>query len=203
MDTTQNERETALEQLHTIKRFFEEGQQRMLENGVLLMFWGLLIPLANGAFYALAGTLGFNHPVMIAFWPVVSGCGAVVSWIIGSRNGKRSGNNNYALKTSALMWTGFLATALGLFLVQFRNAAEMQPLFLAYIALLLGMAYWIHGAIIQRPWLRVVSAVWWVCAIIIAGMDWFPASTILAACTFLCSFIPGCIMYRSHKKRSA
>jgi len=202
MDDSRSDQQKAMEQLQTIKTFFEEGQKNLHESGFLFMFWGILIPGATLVFYYLADIFGFGHPLVASFWPAVSFAGSLVSWIVGSRSGKRSRTKGYALKINSLMWIGFLISILILFLVQFMGKAEVSPAFLSYIALLLGLAYWIHGSMIQLAWFRFVSVVWWITAVMIAGRDWFTASILLAGATFLCSFIPGLILYRTQDHRN-
>lgn len=200
MEKTITSQEKALEQLQTIKTFFEEGQKNLSDNGFIFMFWGLLIPVATGLFYWLQGIYGYGGIFVKIFWPAVSLAGSAVSWIVGRASGKRSRVKGYALKINTLMWAGFLVSGLVLFIIQFIGKIDIQPVFLGYIALLLGLVYWIHGSMIQLAWFRFVSVVWWLTALAIARMDWFMASMLLSGATFFCSFIPGLILFRSRQR---
>ncbi len=200
MNTDKTNQDEALEQVQTIKRFFEEGQKHIYENGVLLMFWGVLIPAATAAFYALAAKSGYDSIAAIAFWPAVSVFGAAVSVITGMRKSKRAAAQSFAVKISSFMWIGFLLSILILFAVHMLGGDGMRPLFLSTIALLLGMAYWTYGSILQLGWFRLFSAVWWIAALVIAPLEWAQASIGLAGCTFVCSFIPGLVMFTNQKK---
>lgn len=202
MDASTISPEKALEQLQTIKNFFEEGQKNLSENGKIFMFWGILIPLATGVFYWLANSFGYGSLYVTIFWPVITLFGAIVSWVVGYTSAMRSRTKGYALKIKSLMWVGFLITIAVLFLSQLRSGTGFHPIFLCHIALLLGLAYWIHGSMIQLPWFRYVAIVWWLTAVAIAGMDWFMASICLSLATFICSFIPGLVLFRSKANRS-
>lgn len=204
MDNLQQHQKKALQDLQTIKTFIEEGQKSLGDNGFHFILWGLLIPCATLVFYLLLDLVGTTYPLFItAFWPVVSLCGALVSILVGVFSGKKDKIKGYAQKISTQLWIGFLITLFIISIIPFLLSGQIVPGFLGYIALVLGLAYWVYGSIIQLVWFRTISFVWWATAILIAvSTEWFTVSVIMAAATFVCSFIPGLILFRRQATRS-
>lgn len=194
MVNSSTEQERALQDLETIKSFLEEGQRNLSASGFHFILWGLLIPTAVAVFYALSPRMG-NVPLFAAgYWPTVCGLGALVSIIAGIRDGKRERARGFASRIHALLWIGFFAAIAATFAIQIAVVHEATPSFLAHIAILLGIAYWIHGSLIRLTWFTLVALLWWITAIIVASMGLFAATIALGAATFVCAFIPGVIL---------
>ena len=202
MDNVNEDQKKAMQDLQTIKSFLEEGQQALSDNGFHFMLWGILIPVATLGYRALLAWTQSGTAIMSIYWLCVSLAGALVSIIAGVRTGKKSRSKGYAVRVNALFWSGFFLSILVAIVVTFLGMKDASPMLLAYIALILGLAYWIHGSMIQLLWFRLLSTGWWVVAIAIAGNSWNIASTLLASATFALSFIPGFILYRKQAKRS-
>lgn len=195
MNNQNKQQQQAMEQLQTIKTFFEEGQKNLGDNGFHFMLWGLLIPLATVVFQLLPRWFGAEHIALIIFWPATALAGSIVSVIAGLRSAQRSRTKGYALRLNSLLWQGFLISMLVIFVVLFTSSRTVEPVLLSYIALLLGLAYWVHGAMIQLPWFRILALVWWLSAILMAFCEWPAAQLCMAGTTFLCSFIPGLFLH--------
>jgi len=202
MDNVNEGQKKALQDLQTIKGFLEEGQQALSDNGFHFMLWGILIPVATLGYRALLAWTQSGTAIMSIYWMCICLAGALVSVIAGVRTGKKSRSKGYAVRVNALFWSGFFLSILVAIVVTFMGMKEASPMLLAYIALILGLAYWIHGSMIQLLWFRLLSIGWWVVAIAIAGNSWNIASTLLASATFALSFIPGFILYRKQAKRN-
>ena len=202
MDSVNEDQLKAMQDLQTIKGFLEEGQRALSDNGFHFMLWGILIPVATLGYRALIGWTQSGSALLSIYWMCVCLAGALVSIVVGVRTGKKSRSRGYAVKVNALFWSGFFLSILVAFAVTFLGMKGASPMLLSYVALILGLAYWIHGSMIQLFWFRLLSIGWWVVAIAIAGNSWMIASTLLASATFALSFIPGFILYRKQAKRN-
>jgi hypothetical protein len=199
--TKMNEKEQAIKDLETIKSFLEEGQNNLKDSGFHFMFWGILIPLSVGGFYALFERFGGSDLFAKAYWSIACGIGAVVSLIFGMVAGKREKSRGFASRVHALLWVGLLSAIAVTFLIQIAAARPVTSAFLAQIAILLGIAYWVHGSLLRLTWFSLVGILWWIAAIALSFTDIVAASFILSGATFLCSFIPGVILSRRSRRR--
>lgn len=194
MTNTTNEQERALQDLETIKSFLEEGQRNLSASGFHFILWGLLIPTAVAVYIALGPRLGNVQLFAAGYWPSVCGLGALTSIIAGIRDGKRERTRGFASRTHALLWIGFFAAIAVTFAIQIAVVHDATPSFLAHIAILLGIAYWIHGSLIRLTWFSLVALLWWITAIVVASLGLFAATIALGAATFICAFFPGVIL---------
>lgn len=190
-----NERERALQDLQTIKAFLEEGQRKLEDNGFHFIFWGLLIPLGMIGYRIGLSSLGEASGFARFFWPVLAGAGGIVSYIVGARTSARSGERGFAERISSSLWVGHLLAIAVLFAVQYACGSASSVAFLATIAIILGLAYWLYGSLIGLVWFKAVGPLWWIAAIVMSFGGIASASTILAATTFVCSFVPGCVLF--------
>ena len=157
MDNVNEGQKKALQDLQTIKGFLEEGQQALSDNGFHFMLWGILIPVATLGYRALLAWTQSGTAIMSIYWMCICLAGALVSVIAGVRTGKKSRSKGYAVRVNALFWSGFFLSILVAIVVTFMGMKEASPMLLAYIALILGLAYWIHGSMIQLLWFRLLS----------------------------------------------
>ena len=190
-----NERDRAMRDLQTIKSFLEEGQRKLEDNGFHFIFWGLLIPLGMIAYRIGLASLGETSLFARYFWAVLAGSGGLVSFVVGSRTGSRAGERGFAEKLSGSMWVGHLMAIAVLFVVQYARGSAGSVAFLSSVAIILGLAYWLYGSLIGLAWFKLVGPVWWISAVVMAFTGITVASTILAATTFVCSFVPGCVLF--------
>ena len=71
---------------------------------------------------------------------------------------------------------------------------------MAMIAVVLGLAYWVYGTVISLRWFSLFALLWWAAAIGISLATIQSAGAVLAVATFICSFIPGCILFARKRK---
>ncbi len=202
MNDIHSEQQKAIKDLETIKTFLEEGQKNLRDTGFHFMFWGLFIPASLAVFYLLVARPGTPEYIITGFWPVVCGIGALVSLIAGIRSDKQGRAKSFASEVHSLLWVGILMAIGVTFLVQFIGAKSFDSLFIAHIAIILGIGYWIHGTLIQLTWFRLVGLLWILAAVGISLLGLSAASGIMGGATFICSFIPGLILHRSQSPRS-
>lgn len=195
----EKEQESAIQDIETIKTFLDKGQMNLYETGFHFMLWGLLIPLSTLVYPLITAKFGYRSLIAILFWPAISAAGGIASYVYGSRFGKKH-DKGFASRLNKLLWLGFLLTVVCMYGVVFFNKTIPEPILLSYIALLLGLAYWIHGSLLQLTWFQLVSLLWWCAAILISGKNWETASRIMGITTFLCSFIPGFILNRRSRR---
>lgn len=193
-------RDQAMQDIQTIKSFLEQGQRKLEDSGFHFIFWGLLIPAGFVAFSLIAPRLGFDSLFARLFWPVLCGAGAVVSVVAGVRSSRATASSRYADSVSTTLWIGNLVAVGVLFAVLFLSQSGITILFMAMIAVILGLAYWVYGTVISLRWFSLVGLLWWAAALVIALAPIQSAGAVLAAATFVCSFIPGCLLF-IHKKK--
>lgn len=197
-----NDQEQALKDLETIKTFLAEGQNNLKDSGFHFMFWGLVIPIGVGGFYALLDRFEGSDLLITAYWSIFCGIGALVSLLVGAVTGKREKTRGFASKVHALLWVGLLAAIGVTFIIQIAAVKMVSSAFLAQIAVLLGIAYWVHGSLIRLTWFRLIALLWWGTAIAVAFMGIVAASFALSGATFVCSFIPGLILSLRARRRA-
>lgn len=189
----------ALQDIQTIKAFLEQGQRKLEDSGFHFIFWGLLIPIGFIVFSFLAPRLGYDAPILRFFWPVLCGTGGIVSFVVGTLSSPRSAHSGYAEKVSTALWVGNLLAVGILFAALFLGNGTFSLLFLSMIAVILGLSYWVYGTVIQLRWFTLVALGWWIAALGISFVGISVAGFILSAATFVCSFIPGCVLFYSKK----
>ena len=193
-------RDQAMQDIQTIKSFLEQGQRKLEESGFHFIFWGLLIPAGFVAFSLIAPYMGFDSLFARFFWPVLCGIGAVVSLVAGMRSSRSSGSSRYADSVSSSLWIGNIVALAVLFMLSYLAGGSFSSLFLASLGVILGLAYWVYGTVISLRWFSLVGLLWWGAAITIALLPIQVAGVVLASATFVCSFIPGCILFTQKKK---
>ena len=193
-------RDQAMQDIQTIKSFLEQGQRKLEDSGFHFIFWGLVIPAGFIAFSLIAPRAGFDSLFYRLFWPVLCGAGAVVSVVAGVRSSRATASSRYADSVSTALWIGNLAAVGVLFVILYLLKAGISVSFLAMIAVILGLAYWVYGTVISLKWFSLVALLWWASAIGISLATIRSAGVVLAAATFVCSFIPGCILFVRKRK---
>jgi len=195
-------RTNAFEDLGTIRSFLEEGQRHFDESGFHFILWGTLIPVATIAYWFIERNCTPNNPVLTLFWPIIGGFGALVSFVIGFSTGKKRRVKNFATSINGLFWQGFFIAAILLSLIDILHGAGRITLYLSHLAILLGLAYWIHGSILRLRWFRGFALIWWVASPVLVMLDWSIASWVMAGTTFLSSLVPGIILRRAAIERA-
>jgi len=200
-DVTEAAREKALQDVQTIKSFLESGQKTLEDNGFHFMFWGVLIPIGALLFEGFSAKLGYDHVAVILIWPLITFFGAIISVVVGRSFAKKKYKGNAFIgKLTASLWLGILIVLFVMFFVQFFSVKVFEVSFVCMISVVLGLGYWFYGSVIQLFWFKMVGPVWWLSAIVMSSLDWNLVSPIMAGTAFLCSFIPGLILFR--KRRS-
>ncbi len=199
-DNRDMNRDQAMQDIQTIKSFLEQGQRKLEDSGFHFIFWGLVIPAGFVAFSLIAPHTGFDSLFARLFWPVLYGIGAVVSLVAGMRTPRATGSSRFADSVSTALWIGNLVAVGVLFAVLFLSQTGVTVLFMAMIAVILGLAYWVYGTVISLRWFSLLGLLWWGAALVIALAPIQSAGAILAAATFMCSFIPGCILFARKRK---
>ena len=193
-----SEKEMAIQNIETIKTFLEKGRQNLEDGGFHFIFWGLLIPAATFIYLLI---IIQTQPFMAKwFWPIIVLAGMTVSITAGIRQSKSKQTRSYLGRINGSLWTGFAIALLTLFVIIFRGPRPVTPNILSYTALMLGLVYWVHGSMLQLTWFRWTGLPWWISAGVMTALDWTAASMVMAATTFLCSFIPGVFLFRKNMK---
>lgn len=192
-DSTVQDR--AMQDIQTIKSFLAHGQKKLEDSGFHFIFWGLLIPAGFIGYTILAALYGHHSFFGRYFWPVLCGAGGITSFVVGSLSSRSESHFAYAEKVSTSLWIGNLLSIGLLFAVFFLAKLHFSISFLSTTAIILGLSYWVYGTMIQLHWFTLFALGWWIAAIAISLANIQVAGIILSAATFVCSFIPGCILF--------
>ena len=132
--------------------------------------------------FTIAPRLGFDS-VRAALWPVLCGAGAVVSVVAGVRTPRATGASRYADNVSSALWIGNLVAVGVLFVILYLSQSAVSVSFMAMIAVILGLAYWVYGTVISLRWFSLFALLWWAAAIGISLATIQSAGAVLAAAT--------------------
>jgi len=191
--------EKAMEDLETIKSFLEEGKARLEDSGSFFIYWGLAIPLSTALFYLL---MKLSVPVVVLqwFWPALIPLHVIANMLMGKRRERRQEKRDFLTRINSALWMGILFTFIANMGIYILMKDGMTPAIMSFVALLLGLAYWVHGSMLKMKWLAFQGFIWWSVALAISRMGWNGASLMLSGTTFICSFGTGIILKLSKRR---
>lgn len=187
----------AFDDLQTIKSFINEGRNKLNENGFFLLFWGILIPVATVGGYLIS--ISGNPAIHMWYWPVMMGAGGIVSAVMGIRMGRKSEAKSFVGKLNAMIWFGVFISSAVIFATAYLSGTISPLSVISPICLILGFSYWLHGAMLSLRWFQYTAMGWWITAIVAGMFDFSVIPWIMAGATFLFTFIPGLILFRTQK----
>lgn len=180
---------TGEESLRIISEMILKTKVDIRQSSFYLLFWGWLIFLCSLTEYIFLNFTEISRPWNI--W-ILTIPGAIISVSYGFFTGRKAKVQTYAGLIYMWTWLGFLATAIGLYIIMAKNLQHVAPL----ILLLAGLPTFISGFIIKFKPLVLGGIIFWLFALIahFAGPAVAPLATALAMLTGY--LIPGYILKR-------
>lgn len=185
---------TPEESLSIIQQMINNTRQRYADDGFYFLLWGILVILGNlNTYYALkVKAYALVNPV----WMVLIGIGIVASIVMGiKRDGKKHFKSQAEVITN-MLWLAFLISWFLMMYVSYQFKMYPYPFFF----ILLGLATFVSGAIVQFVPLYIGGIVFWIGAIIGIQLDSAKNSLLMAAAMLLGYIIPGILLRIKVKK---
>jgi hypothetical protein len=172
---TEEKMMTGEESLKIITEMINKTKVNIKQGSFHLLFWGWLLMVCSVGDWLLVNYADYSHHYYIWFLVIP---GAFVSMIYGFAKGRKAKVHTYAETLYTWTWTGFLFTAIVLFIVQSDNMALITP----YILLLAGLPTFLSGCIIKFKPLIIGGFIFWIMALLVhfAGPSLAPLGTALA-----------------------
>ncbi len=185
-------------ELSVIRKIMEDSRQTVVDNGVHLIFWGVLVTLCLLAnYYMIVTKTALDKAGML--WAIMMPLGAVVDMLIVRRMVRRVSVSTFGGKLLGLLW---LASGLAMFMLGFLGpvTGAYNPVFICpIISVVLGVSYFVSGSIQQLPWLRNISYGWWAGSVVMFLYPGKHTLLIFAGMMLLFQVVPGLIMNRKAK----
>lgn len=189
------------QQLELIERMLEESRKTVLSMGFPSMIWGGFVSIGTALSYAFAS---WHWYVAIGLlWALLM----VSAFLLVVRHDRRK--QQQQLKTTSLhkisneMWIFIFGVMVLYGIVGFLRPQNISlPYALCVVSLLVGTAYWISSSMTRYFLLRIMSALWIVCSIVVLLVPalWSPA--VVGICAFLGECMTGIYFYAKERKES-
>jgi hypothetical protein len=199
--TATNETFSDTQIIETLKTSLRVTRKTLLNDGILLIVWGLVLGLANFWNY-------YNSIALTSWWmrnlfdviKIVSGIGvlALTIYFIFFKNKKV---RTKAAVSTQFVWFGVII-AHNLNVIISNNFFEevnfqmLHPLQMV----LIGFALFVMGGIYRYYLLTALSTIMWVAAVLAAGYELTNQFLIRGIADVLCFVVPGIFMYLASKK---
>lgn len=192
------EKQQAELEISMIKQIMDDSKKIVVDDGKGYIIWGILIVIGMLGTYFLILSGLYNYIGWL--WIASIGAGwlyTLIKYAVGDHKKKVQ---TFAGKILGAVWlssgismtiVGFVGTGSGSY-----GAYTISPL----ISVILGIAYFVTGVIYGQPWVRNLSAGWWIGSI--ATFIWSGRNSLLlfAVLMILLQIIPGIILYSKFKK---
>jgi tetrahydromethanopterin S-methyltransferase subunit G len=160
------EAEKNLEEIRKMLKETEEEVRQIAINSVdYQLLWGILV-LAGMGLNILFSWLSLFVMIPIV-WFLVMGIGGFFSYRLGKREFTKTGIITFVGKAVGMTW---FATSIGIVLaIVLVSVTNSNPeLIPAFIAILVGIGFFIHSFLLSWRLLSLTSPLWWLGAIIMA-----------------------------------
>jgi len=192
-----------------VKALAEEGRDTPLVSGLIYVIWGVVI--GSAALLAYGQEIGIEA---LAFadgpwlWIVAIAVGWGLSMFFGRRSHAKPGASTLGNRTAAAVWfsVGVFVTGLWLTLMVVHDnftSFGVPPYFLFNLMFpiafgLFGVAFFATATAARVGWLRWISIVAWICAMLSLALMGNELHLLVGGIgTLLCSAVPGLILMRN------
>jgi len=195
------DRKTIEENILFIRKIMNDTKRAELKSGPIIIFWGTLIALAQGAtFFLLTGDYSdYIWPM----WGIIALIGATGTFFLAR---KIELQNTFSERVLSTTWLAFgISAAVLLFLSPFGKSGVLDhgtginPI----MCLLLGMAYRIMGIVYDRRWISYIAYCWWAAASILFAFPGDHSFLVFAVCMILFQVLPGLKILGEYRKELA
>ncbi|MBL8018013.1 MAG: hypothetical protein JNK43_12130 [Ignavibacteria bacterium] len=194
-DSFQAEHELAL-----IRKIMQDSRNAVSDNGWHYIYWGTIVTvlLVVNYFMAINRVSGNTQGFM---WFVTMISASIIEGIIEKQREKKVRVKTFAGKLLNSLWA---ASGFCMFMLGFAGTitGAYSPLFIfPLISTVLGLAYFVSGAIQQIKWLRYISVCWWAGAALMFYYAGIHSMLVFAGMLVCFQVIPGVLLYLRSKKQ--
>ncbi len=183
-----------------IKAMIDKTRRDTAESGVLFIALGIFCAILTLviALLELFNLHQYTLPIII-FMAVGGG---VIGYLVLAKEGKRATVKSYSKTLFYNVWfvCGFVALAIT-FLFPNLNiiAGENIPVM---VAVVLGIAVYLSGIVLETVFLKLSSLVWWFGALAMIFTSGFTSAVIMILVILLGWVLPGLILNRKYRQRN-
>lgn len=187
------DRKRAAGDLKVVRTMMENCSRRQQDDGIHFIIWGLLIPIATGFNYLLVYLEKWK---MIGFlWGIAGAAGCALSIIVSIKR-HRDIPSTHGGMVQASVWIASWISIILMLAAGFISGSMKLNMMMAILAFMLAGAVFVSGFLSGTAMLKYASAGWWAAGILCVFTHEYKASIVIAAATFILSFIPGVILDR-------
>jgi len=193
---TDIDKQKAVEDLKIVRTIMETCARRQQDDGIYLIIWGLLIPVATGLNYLIVYLEKWQ--LFGPLWGGVMLIGCVLSAVTGFRRGSDR-SMTHGAKIQAAVWVVSIFSIVLLMVTGFASGDIKRNMIMTVLSLIMANAIFISGMLSGTKMLKFVSGGWWAVGILCAFLPQYTAPAVVGAATFILSFIPGLILDRRYR----
>ncbi|HLT24402.1 MAG TPA: hypothetical protein VK004_04690 [Ignavibacteria bacterium] len=185
-------------EINYIKKLMEESRRSLAENGIGYILWGVLVVIGIVFNYLRITDVTQISPLYV--WIAVVGTGWAVTFYWLKKEKKMPGSKSVLNRILGSVW---VAAGIGMTLIGFPGTlSNTLPGYsiLPMMCLVLGIAYYVSGAVYGEKWIKLIGLGWWAAAALF--MFWKNVNSLLifAALMILFQVIPGIYFYKKWKE---
>ncbi len=184
------------EEIKIIHQMIEKTKSDTAESGAELIMWGWLALAACVCLYTLV-FLGLPHLAWLP-WAVLMPIGAIVQIVKEIKQRKRIRVSTYTDHAISSLW---LACSISIFMVAFLAAplgAVTYEFLTPAISIIIGIAIFTSGQIVEWKLMKICGLVWWSSAVIMMLIHWHLHTGVFAISIILGYLVPGYILRRNY-----
>ena len=193
------------QELAFIRKIINESREAMTEDGIPYITWGVSVAIGMLLTYFEA-LLNINLYAGYAWIVLILGALSLTFWYI-SRNKREKKPETFGDKLQGAIW-GICGSAIGFVVIMFASAGSPSPsqdllnaIFIcAFSSIILGIAYFLSGIVLQIRWLRNLGFVWWLGCLAMILTHSIHALAVYAGMLILFQVLPGLILNRNYRR---
>jgi hypothetical protein len=189
----------AYQELTFIKKFMEDSQKALIDNGIFIILMSLFA-LLGVALKMFKDFMGLDIHNLYIYIPLIA-VGICFAAVYKSRLYAKSGGRTFASRAIDGTWTAFLISVFILGIIGYTSGG-IPPLSVApVICVLFGFHQYICGLLLNRRLFSATALGWWFSSVCL--FLWPGEHSVVWVAVFLILFqlIPGFFLYRNWKKR--
>ena len=200
---TDDQMQTLRDDIAYMKALAQEGSQAPILGGAILVAAGVIFSLASVLHWlAVIRVLHITGLQVLYIWIGATVLFMIVLGLLSSKVRGKPGARSAANRASRAVWSavGGSIFALGAAIAAMvwkTHSGEPSALFPSAILALWGTGWAVQAGMTGRAWMRAVSFVAWISAVLVAFFAGDPnLFLVYAACLLVCSVAPGLFMMR-------
>jgi hypothetical protein len=180
--------------LELITKIIAQAKQKVNEDGVLYMFWGLLISLVSLLQFILLHSENYKAINFIPYYFLP--LGTLFSWFYYRRKLKSQISDNNVVQIIKKIW---IVASANMFLLGFMFPMVLQNHLVPILLLLMGSSGLLTGWIVQERIMQVAGIVMNISGIAAFMVDWSWQPLQMSITNFVCVFLTGLYLWYQKK----